>query len=87
VASKGVIQDTRTQPGFVAVEAGEAIGYILYNIADNACEISVFESLLENRGVGRALIDAAVQAAENAGLGRVWLMTTKQSKVKNVYGW
>jgi len=79
VISRGIMHDTRTQPGFVAREGGSVLGYILYNIAGGDCEITVLESLRENRGIGRALIDAVIEQAKCAGCYRVWLITTNDN--------
>jgi len=79
VVSRGDLHDTRSQPGFIARENGENIGYILYDFADNDCEITVVESLRQNRGVGRALIEAVVVQAKKANCRRVWLVTTNDN--------
>jgi len=79
VVSRGVLHDTRLLPGFVAEENDEILGYILYNIAGNDCEIVVLESLHEKRGIGGALVKAVIEIAENAGCIRVWLITTNDN--------
>ena len=76
IAVHNTLYDTRTHPGFVAMEAGSIIGYILYNIADGDCEITVLESHSEGRGVGRALVDEVICIAEKAACRRVWLITS-----------
>jgi hypothetical protein len=57
VVSKGIVHDTRTHPGFVAVEENNVVGYVLYNIIGNDCEITVLESVHNGRGIGSALIN------------------------------
>ena len=79
VISKGFLHDTRTQGGFTALEDGAVIGYILYNIVDSDCEITVLESIHEGRGVGRALINAVQQIAEKKNCRRLWLVTTNDN--------
>ena len=79
VVSRGVLHDTRCQPGFVARAGEDVLGYILYEIAGGDCEITVVESLREGCGVGRALIDAVIEQAKRAGCGRVWLVTTNDN--------
>ena len=76
IVSRGVLHDTRTQPGFVAVENGEVAGYILYNIDGCDCEITVLESLRQNRGIGTALINEVLRVARETQCHRVWLITT-----------
>ena len=47
VVTKGNILDTRTNPGFVALNDNMILGYELYNIANYECEITALESLLK----------------------------------------
>ena len=79
VAARNVLHDTRTQSGFVAVEDGKIIGYALYNIVNDECEITVLESLHEQRGIGRALINAVMETAKKSGCRRLWLITTNDN--------
>jgi ribosomal-protein-alanine N-acetyltransferase len=79
IAVHGVLFDSRTHPGFVAVEDGAVVGYILYNIADGDCEITVLESLRMGKGIGHALINAVIGKAREADCRRVWLVTTNDN--------
>ncbi|MCL2195313.1 MAG: GNAT family N-acetyltransferase [Oscillospiraceae bacterium] len=79
MVSRGVLHDTRSQPGFVAVSDDEILGYALYDLASDGCGITVLQSLRPNQGVGRALINAVVRAAQDATCKRVWLVTTNDN--------
>ena len=79
VVSKGLLHDTRAHPGFAAVESGEVIGYILYNIADGGCEITVLQSLRQGCGIGSALIREVIRVAKEMRCRRVWLTTTNDN--------
>lgn len=79
VVTKGKAHDTSNADGFLAVEDGELAGYILYAVRDGECEILVLHSLLENRGVGSALINAVLRTAKERGCARVWLITTNDN--------
>ena len=79
VVSKGISHDTRTQPGFVAVEKESVVGYILYNLVDTDCEITVLESLHGGHGIGSALINKVICIAEESACRRVWLITTNDN--------
>ena len=79
IAVHGVLFDTRTQPGFVAVEDGAVAGYILYDLSDSNCEITVLESVIRGRGIGKALIDTVVDIAKQAACRRIWLVTTNDN--------
>lgn len=79
IVSKGVLHDTRTHHGFAAIENDKVVGYVLYNIADNDCEITVLESLRENQGIGSALIRFVIREAEKSNCRRIWLITTNDN--------
>jgi ribosomal protein S18 acetylase RimI-like enzyme len=79
IVSKGVLQDTRTLPGFAAVEGGAVVGYVLYNFADGNCEVSVLQSLRKGRGIGRALVGEVIRVAKEADCRRLWLITTNDN--------
>lgn len=77
--SRGKIHDTQLDPGFVAVEDGTVIGYALYQITGDECELAVLESLRENRGIGSALIKSVIETARDNSCRRVWLITTNDN--------
>ena len=79
IVSRGIIHDTRTTPGFVALDNNEVIGYALYIIENNECEITVLESIHENQGVGSELINEILQEAKTTDCRRVWLITTNDN--------
>jgi 8-oxo-dGTP pyrophosphatase MutT (NUDIX family)/GNAT superfamily N-acetyltransferase len=79
IVSMAVLHDTRTHAGFVALDGDAVIGFILYNIADNDCEITVLESVREGQGIGRALIGTVLGVAKEAGCRRMWLVTTNDN--------
>jgi ribosomal protein S18 acetylase RimI-like enzyme len=79
IVSKGNLHDTRTHKGFAAVNNGEVVGYVLYNLADKECEITVLESLHEGWGVGSALVNTVIHEAKEAECSRVWLITTNDN--------
>ena len=79
IAVHGDLYDTRTHPGYAAVEDGAVIGYILYLITNHECEITVLESLRERIGVGGALINAVIQKAKSEDCRRIWLITTNDN--------
>jgi Acetyltransferases len=74
--SKGKATDTTIIPGFVAVDNDEVTGVVTYNIVDSECEIVTLNSLIENKGIGTALINEVLAAAKSAKCTRLWLITT-----------
>ena len=79
IVSKGILHDTRLQDGFAALDNGAVVGYILYNMEDGDCEITVLESLHQGQGIGRALINTVIALAKEAKCRRVWLITTNDN--------
>ena len=79
VVSRGVLHDTRTLEGFVAVVDNAFAGYALYNIVDDDCELCVLEVLQSGHGIGSALIREVLHAAKEAGCRRLWLITTNDN--------
>jgi 8-oxo-dGTP pyrophosphatase MutT (NUDIX family)/GNAT superfamily N-acetyltransferase len=79
IVSKGILHDTRIHNGFVALADREVVGYILYNLIDGDCEITVLESIHEGRGIGKALINEVIKIANEEHCSRVWLITTNDN--------
>jgi len=65
--------------GFVAIQESRLLGFALYQIEGNQCEIIVLQSLAENQGIGTALIHAVLETAKQHGCARVWLVTTNDN--------
>ena len=66
-------------PGFVALQDGEQVGLITYDITGDSCEIGSLNSLKPNSGAGTALIEAVRDKARQAGCKRLWLITTNDN--------
>lgn len=63
VVTKGVAHDTSDSDGFISVQDGALTGYVLYTIENGQCEILVLHSLVENQGIGSALIRSVMDIA------------------------
>jgi ribosomal protein S18 acetylase RimI-like enzyme len=79
VVAHSAIYLTAELPGFVAEADGEAVGLLTHRIDGGACEIVTLDSQRAGQGIGTALIDAAKDAARQAGCGRLWLVTTNDN--------
>jgi ribosomal protein S18 acetylase RimI-like enzyme len=79
VVSRGRIYSADQLPGFIARQAGSAVGLITYRIEADQCEIITINSLVHGRGIGSALIDAVHQEAMASGCTRLWLITTNDN--------
>jgi ribosomal protein S18 acetylase RimI-like enzyme len=67
-------------PGLVALDGGGAIaGVVTWLIEEEDCELVSIDALVEGRGVGTALIEAACRVAAAAGCCRVHLVTTNDN--------
>jgi N-acetylglutamate synthase-like GNAT family acetyltransferase len=79
VVSRGRIHHADNLPGFIAEHDNSPAGLVTYNIDGKICEIVTMNSLVENIGIGSALVDAVKQAARGAGCKRLWLITTNDN--------
>lgn len=68
-------------PGIVACIDGAPVGLVTYepNHGGHQCEIVTLSSRLESRGVGERLLEAAADAARDAGCVRAFLTTTNDN--------
>ena len=78
VSTSGVHQ-LKELPGLVAMLDGERAGLLTYSATDEGLEIITIDSLVENRGVGSALIDDVRRVVERAKTQRLWLVTTNDN--------
>ncbi len=92
IVSRGKAVYGHLLPGFMAergmgVEAeeieeestAENIGLITVHIGEQDCEITTLDSLDEAMGVGSALVEAVEEWAREAGIERLWLVTTNDN--------
>lgn len=63
-------------PGFVAFLDGEPSGLLTYDIVGQEFEVATINSAVQNRGIGRALMEAAIEEAKKRKCKKVWLTTT-----------
>jgi GNAT superfamily N-acetyltransferase len=66
-------------PGFVAESERGPIGLLTYHVDDQGLEVVTIDALTEGRGVGTALLCAAVEEARAHGCRRLWLITTNDN--------
>ena len=79
VVGRGRVHRPAELEGFVALEDGEPVGLLTYEVRGGDCEVVTIDSAVEGAGVGTALIAAAVDAARAAGCRRLWLITTNDN--------
>lgn len=66
-------------PGFLVEKQGHVLGLLTYAVANHQLEIVTVDALRRGRGVGTALVDAAVRQARTLGCNRVRLTTTNDN--------
>ncbi len=66
-------------PGFLVEKQGQVLGLLTYTVANHQLEIVTIDALRRGRGVGTALVDAAVRQARTLGCTRVRLTTTNDN--------
>lgn len=66
IVTLGKPYDAGLLPGYAAVEGGQLVGAVLY-------------ALVENHGVGSALLRQVLKCAVERGCRRVWLVTTNDN--------
>lgn len=79
VVTKGVLHDVPNLPGFIAWRARNWVGLLTYQVINREFEIVTLDCIVENIGVGSALIRKAVEEAKIKGCERVWLITTNDN--------
>ena len=77
------VEDTPDQSADDADDAAEAqfenIGLITLDIGERECEITTLNSLAESIGVGTALVETVEEWAREAGIKRLWCVTTNDN--------
>ena len=80
VARGGELYDPAMDPALLAVDgSGSLAGLLTYRIDDRGFEIGTLHAATQREGIGSALLDAAIAVAREAGIGRIWLVTTNDN--------
>lgn len=79
IVSRGVLHVADDLPGFVAEDAGEPVGLLLYHLCSGDCEVVVLLALQERKHIGTTLLAEAERTARAADCRRVWLVTTNDN--------
>ena len=84
VVSRGNIHAADELPGLIAriVDAGKSkpVGLLTYHLSDKNCEIVTLDALIEEKGIGTALVGRLTEIARNSGWSRLWLITTNDNR-------
>ena len=77
IVTRGNIHNADRLSGFIAETANKKTGLITYQIQNNECEIISLNSIIENAGIGTALLNAVIEVCSTCR--RVWLITTNDN--------
>lgn len=77
--SNGKRHDVRDCPGFVARKGDKAVGLLTYDIEGDSCELVSLDSLVDDKGVGSALVEALCAFAQSEGCRKIWVITTNDN--------
>ena len=76
---RGAVVDMTKVDGIICFEDNEIVGLITYVIKDSVCEITWFNSLVENQGIGTELIRRVTEAAKANGCRTMIVVTTNDN--------
>jgi GNAT superfamily N-acetyltransferase len=81
ITSYGHIYNLLTISNIIATVEKKPVGFVMYIIKEDACEIVALYSDLEKQGVGTALIKQVQITAKDVTCSRMWLLTTNDNTV------
>jgi len=79
IVSRGRVHDASALEGFVALHEGEPAGLATYRIEGGECELTTLNSLVEEKGIASALVEAVKDRARTSACARLWLITTNDN--------
>ena len=79
IISLGKIYYAEKLNGFVALNQEKVVGFVLYHVENNECEIIALYSDIENNGIGTALIKTMKDFAVKNNFKRLFLITTNDN--------
>ena len=79
VVAHGVAFQPENVSGFIALDDNDWIGLVTYTFTDTECEIVSIDTLRENEGIGRALIQNVIDEARANQCSRVHVTTTNEN--------
>jgi ribosomal protein S18 acetylase RimI-like enzyme len=75
----GVSYDASTLPALLSVQDGRLDGLLTYHLSAEGLEVVTIDAVERRRGVGTALLEAAIETARAARAHRLWLVTTNDN--------
>jgi len=76
----GRLVDASLLKGFISRKPGGNIsGFLTYEIVSDEYEVVTLNSLEARKGIGRALMESAIEVARREACKRIWLVTTNDN--------
>ncbi|MBA4494881.1 GNAT family N-acetyltransferase [Paenactinomyces guangxiensis] len=79
MVTRGTIYHLRDLNVLIAREGEKPVGAITYHLNSEDAEIISLNALVEQRGIGGALLRSAEKEVQNAGRKRIWVITTNDN--------
>jgi GNAT superfamily N-acetyltransferase len=79
IVGRGLVWRLDELSALVAFDVNERVGVATYTIDRDRAQLVTLDALREGAGVGRALIEAVVQAAQDHGAAELLVMTTNDN--------
>lgn len=79
IVTRGILHDAITYPGLIAISKNAKVGLLIFQMKNDECEIISLNSLVENSGIGSALLESAEELASRRGCKAIWLITTNDN--------
>ncbi len=83
VMSRGRSYYPHTEAGFIERRDDQIVGVLTYHIEDDEMEILTLNATLEGKGIGSALMLAAIEKARDLGCHKI-LLTTTNDRLKPI---
>jgi len=79
IISKDHTYDILSLPNIIAERSGNPVGFVMYAIEGEKCEVVALYVEVKNQGIGTKLLDRVKELAKSSGCTNVWLMTTNDN--------
>lgn len=85
IVSNGILRDADRLPGWVARMDGVRAGFLCYALENTDMELVTLLVRQRRRGIGKSLIEKAVEFARENDAHRLWLVATNDNKPAHAF--
>ena len=76
---KGERVDISSSDGFCIIDGQTVTGLITYRLKNNICEITLLHTIVQNRGIGRQLVQKVIETVKNNHVDTITVVTTNDN--------